>query len=194
MERELRAYRANPTDARFAAVYHIARPWLRSAAIATVCRYPNLTVSGAVDDVALEGALAISSAARRFVYLCGGCGRAFVELSSLGSHQRTEHRRRGGCELVSLSKFAQTSARLAMRRTARRIVRPEILDPDAEPIYGIDGEAEARVVFEVLVATVRERLSARARANLESILRRDLPMGDEVDALRREVSDIIHPG
>lgn len=191
MEAELRSYRANPTDARFAAVYRVAKPWLRSAAIATVSRYPSLTVSGAVDDVVVEGALALSTSARRFVYLCE-CGRAFVHRSDLAGHQREVHRRRGGC-LVSLSRFARTSARLAMKRTARRIVRPEILDPDVEPV-GIDGEAEARVVFEVLVASVRERLSARARADLELILRRGLPSDDGIEDLRREVSNILHLG
>lgn len=192
MERELRAYRAEPTDVRFADVYRVVRPWLRSAGIATIRKYSSLTVSGSLDDVMVEGALSISSAARRFVYLCD-CGRAFVHLSDLAKHQREEHRRRGGCELVTLSRFATTSARLAMKRTAFRLVRPEILDPDVEP-RGIDGEAEARVVFEVLVSSVRERLSVRARVNLELILRRDLPSGEEIDDLRREVSNIIHSG
>jgi hypothetical protein len=197
MEAELRAYRSDPTDARFADVYRVARPWLRSVGIATVRRYSNLTVSGSLDDVVVEGALAISNATRRFVYLCGGCGRAFVHLSSLTTHQRERHRRRGNGELVSLSKFVRTSARLAMKRTARRIVRPEVLDPDVEPV--VDGEAEARIVFEVLVAGVRERLSAWAVVNLENLLRRDLQAGGEVaairyEALRREVRDILHSG
>jgi hypothetical protein len=200
MERELRAYRANPTDARFVAVYRIAQPWLRSAAIATVGRYHNLTISGAVDDVVLEGALAISSSARRFVYLCD-CGRAFVHVSDLAKHQRETHLRRGGCEVVSLERFVTTSARLAMKRTARRIVRPEILDPEVESTEfdGLDpcrarAEVEARVVFAVLVSSVRDRLSARARVNLECILRRDLPTGEAVEELRREVTNILHSG
>ena len=59
MELELRAYRANPTDSRFADVFRVARPWLKATGISTVKKYPRLSISGSLDDVVLEGALAL---------------------------------------------------------------------------------------------------------------------------------------
>jgi hypothetical protein len=189
MEAELRAYRANPTDRRFADVYRVASPWLKSTGISTIRTYRGLTVSGALDDVALEGALSLSRSARRFVYFCETCGRAFVHSRDLSAHSMSEHRRRGVAALVSLSTFSQTSARLAMKRTARRLVRPEILEPDVET--GIDYDAESNVLMAVLVSRLRERLSARALAELEAILLRDVPAPEEVaEELRRELTHL----
>jgi hypothetical protein len=101
----------------------------------------------------------------------------------------SKHRRRGVAALVSLSTFSQTSARLAMKRTARRLVRPEILEPDVET--GIDYDAESNVLMAMLVSRLRERLSARALAELEAILLRDVPAPEEVaEELRRELTHL----
>lgn len=198
MERELRAYRANPTDARFAEVYRLARPWLTTVSETTVRRYTTaLSISGSAEDVAVEGAVAISAAARRFVYLCEDCGRAFVHVSDLGAHQRKEHRRRGACALVSLKKFALTSARLAMKRTARRLVRSsECLVPAPEEV---DLDVEERIVFGMMLDRVRGRLTARTLEALEALLRGasiegPLPVEAELGLIRAEVQDILHLG
>ena len=198
MELQLRAYRANPTEARFNDVYHVARPWLKATGISTLKTYPSLSISGSLDDVVIEGALALSRSSRRFVYLCDVCGAAVVHLSDLDAHQRDEHRVRGGLPLVGLSKFSKTSARLAMKRTARRLLRPEILEPEPEVVEAVHRspedveDVEAAMLFEVFIRQVRSRLTARARANLELLLRSELELVDpgEIDVLCREVDAI----
>lgn len=187
MERELRAYRANPTDRRFAAVYRVAEPWIRSTGAYVLRGYRELSASAALDDLAVEGALAISRSARRFVYLCGDCGAAFVHARDLGAHNREVHRRRG-VATVSLATFAKTSARLAMKRTARRLVRAEVLDPDID--LGVDDRAEATILLEVLVRSVGDRLWARAREDLRAILAGDDLSEADVARLRAAVAHI----
>lgn len=199
METTLRAYRANPTDSRFADVYRVARPWLKAAGISTIRNYPSLSISGSLDDVVVEGALALSRSSRRFVYLCDACGAAKLHLADLGAHQREEHRTRGGLPLVGLSTFAQTSARLAMKRTARRLLRPEILEEEPETVEAClrpSEDVEAAVLFQVFVRQLRSRLSARALLNLELLLASDLEGVDPeaVEVLRREVDSIVHRG
>lgn len=199
MEMELRAYRANPTDGRFGDVYRVARPWLKAAGISTLKTYPSLSISGSLDDVVLEGALALSRSARRFVYLCDSCGAAKIHLSDLDAHQRNEHRVRGGLPLVGLSTFSQTSARLAMKRTARRLLRPEILEEEPETVEAClrpAEDVEAAMLFEVFVRRLRMRLSARARTNLELLLANNLADVDPraIEVLRREVDSIVHRG
>jgi hypothetical protein len=200
MELELRAYRADPTDARFAAVYHVASPWLKSAGISTIKTYPTLSFAGDLDDVVLEGAFALARSARRFVYLCADCGRAFVDLGGgrgFIAHQRKEHRVRGGYPLVGLATFASTSARLAMKRTARRLLRPEVLEPELEAVEAAlrpYDDVEAAMLFEILVQRVRERLTARARVNLEILLRREVLGPEDVADLREQVAAIVHHG
>jgi hypothetical protein len=199
MEAVLRAYRANPTDARFGDVFRVARPWLKATGISTLKTYPSLSLSGSLDDVVLEGALALSRSTRRFIYLCDSCGAAKIHLSDLAAHQREEHRVRGALPLVGLSTFSRTSARLAMKRTARRLLRPEILDEEPEVVEAClrpAEDVEAAMIFEVFVRRLRTRLSARALANLELLLASDLEGVDPraIEVLRREVDSIVHRG
>jgi hypothetical protein len=199
MEAELRAYRANPTDSRFSDVFHVARPWLKATGISTLRTYPSLSISGSLDDVVLEGALALSRSTRRFVYICDECGKAVIHLADLGAHQRAEHRVRGGVPLVALSTFSKTSARLAMKRTARRLLRPEVLEPEPEIVEAVlrsPEDFEAALLFQVFVSRLRDRLSARARVNLELLLKSDLDGVDPraLEVLRREVDSIVHRG
>lgn len=170
MRAELLAYRANPSDLRFNRLYRAAHPWLISTGISTVRRYSNLSVSGALDDVVNEGALALSTSARRFVHFCGDCGRVFVHGRDLSLHAMSDHRRRGAAGAVTLDTFARTSARLVMKRTARRLYRPETLTEWIEDVPS-DVDEEERVVLEIMISRLQERVSARARASLELLLR-----------------------
>lgn len=167
MESELRAYRANPTDRRFSDVYRVASPWLKSSGLRILGGYRCLCTSGSIDDLIVEGALSLSRSARRFVYFCSDCGQAFVHVVDLSAHRREVHRRRGVAS-VSLSTFSRTSANLAMRRTARRLVRPEIPKSDIE--LGIDDQVETTILFEILISSLGERIWARARESLRAIL------------------------
>lgn len=186
MEAELRAYRSNPTNTRFNRLYYTARPWLKNVAISTLNRYSSLSLTGSLDDVVIEGAFALSVSARRFVFLCPVCGRAFVDRADMARHMRVDHRRRG-VGLVSLASFSKTSAALAMRRTTRRLARPEILDPDAADKIGVLEDAEDRMIVEILIGRLRDRLSARVRANLELVLRESIRVDPIVlEDLRRE--------
>jgi hypothetical protein len=189
MERELRSYRANPTDFTFARLYNVAYPWLKNVGISTVRKYNSLSISGTLDDVLNEGALALSVSTRRFVFMCPDCPTAFVDEIDLVRHAMREHRRRGSTGLVSLAQFARTSARLAMRRTARRMYRPEIPTADLERDV-VDLDVEDRIVLELTIARFRDRLSARARANLELVLRRSIGSSSYED-LRLEADRLI---
>lgn len=184
MEVELRSYRANPTDVSFGRLYSAAYPWLKSVGISSVRKYRSLSMDGALDDVVNEGALALSVSARRFTFFCPDCDRVFVNGGDLSRHAMRAHGRRGAGGLVSLSQFARTSARLAMKRTARRLHRPEIptdeIDREVAPDFGV----EDRLIVEIMIERFRERLSARARANLESVLRRSLDDSSTFELLR----------
>lgn len=190
MESELLAYRANPTNRRFETLYNTARPWLKSTGILTVKKYNALSVSGALDDVVNEGALALSVSARRFSYFCGDCGRVFVHGRDLTGHVMSEHGRRGASGLVSLATFSKTSARLAMKRTARRLYRPEIPSPDIEEPVVVE-DVEERMIVEIMISRFRDRLSAGARASLELLLRSALVDSSAVCDLRREAELLI---
>lgn len=167
MEAELRAYRACPNDRRFAAVYRAAEPWLTSSAMRIVSKYRQLSQSSALDDVRVEGALTLSTAAKRFVYFCDVCGSAHLTLARLERHYREVHRVRGA-PAVALATFVKTSSDLVMKRTARRLVRQEILEPEIE--LGVDHGAEQEILSVVLVKQFGSRIHARARQSLRSIL------------------------
>jgi hypothetical protein len=166
VDAELFAYRANPTNARFGRLYDAARPWLTAVGTATVGSYRSLSVSGALDDVVNEGALTLSTAARGFAYFCPACDRAFLHRRDLRAHAVAEHRRRGTFGAVSLPRFARTSARLAIRRVARNLHRPELLEA-AEPDPVDPGD---RVFLGILIDELRGRLNEDARWCLERLL------------------------
>ena len=76
-ELTLRNYRANPSNRNFAAVARDYESWVYSRGMSTLRRFPTLSPTSVLDDVANEGLLEISRSARRFVWFCGRCGDAF---------------------------------------------------------------------------------------------------------------------
>lgn len=160
----LRDFRADPTDRRFGVLYAAARPWLSRAARAATARYAQLSLATDVADVENEGALALATAARRFVYLCD-CGRAFVHLADFARHNRDAHGVRGAVPGVGLERFSRTSSILTMRRTANRLRNPDVV---AE---GVDPAIEVEADLDVLLESLRARLSGITRANFELYLR-----------------------
>lgn len=192
MERELRTYRANPTDVGFGRLYSVAYPWLKNTGMTAIGKYRSLSMSGTLDDVVNAGALALSVSARRFSFYCGECEAVFVDAGDLVRHAKFSHRRRGAVGLVSLSQFARTSARLAMKRTARRLHRPEILTDEIDRYEAAtDLDVEDRLILEIMIGRLRERLSERSRAHLELVLRSMILDSSEFDDLRREAECLI---
>ena len=163
----LERYRAHPTDAEFASVYHAIEPWLHRTSRAIVRSYSGLDVRTDGEDVKNEGAIALANATRRYVYLCD-CGQAFLSRRTLHDHSIEHHARRGGAELVGIETFAKTSARLAMKRTAHRLVTPYVLQEDID--LGADEKAVARMEFAALLQRAQRHLTIRARVLLAEVL------------------------
>ena len=187
LEIALRRYRANPTDARFEAVYRLSKPWLRSVALSTLRKFPTLPVDTYVDDLVNDGALAISRSARRFCYFCE-CGELFLHRSDLIRHMRDDHKLRGGAAAVTLRNFSQYSARLAMRSTAIRSIQRSA---DIEPNEGIDERFEPDVICYLLVVAVGRRLSEQARELVKRILEGDeVELGEALEELRSEFASL----
>lgn len=186
LEAYLRRYRAKPNDRTFAAVYGAGLSWLRAVAGHTVKQYPSLCLDIDLDYVANEGALALSRAARRYLYFCPECGEAFLQRRDLVAHGANTHRIRGASELVTLGTFAQANARLAMRRTARRLCYPEDLT-DRIALEGVDDGLETRVLLRLLVESAEKRLCAEAVDLLSRILSSDVPEPVELSDLLLEI-------
>lgn len=168
----LRAYRADPTDRKFRHVYDIYKPWLRATGISHVRKIPPLNPGKDLDDVVVEGALAMSRAARRFVWFCRTCGEAFFRYGRLCDHAREVHRIRGNAGLVELATFCECSARMAMGRTARRLVRPlEVYAEAPEEAAG----GEDVILTEYLIRAASLRMSASAREVLARVLGEPAP-------------------
>ena len=169
-------YRANPTNRTFSEVHRAYQPWLRANGMWTLRQFPTLSPEGELDDLTNEGLLAISRSARRFVFFCATCGRAFVQASDLSAHAAEDHRVRGSAanvSLVSLGKFAEVSAKLAMKRTAARMLTPEIPEEDVDP--GGAWVTEEQILTELLIRRAATRLTADARRVLVSVLEADHP-------------------
>lgn len=198
MQTELIRYRAEPTNRNFKSLYDVSRDWIRIVAGATVKSYHGLK-SADFDDVANEGLLSFANAARRFVYFCPRCGDAFLHRRSLVRHCREAHRVRGVAELVSISKFAQVNSRLAMKRTARRLLRPEVLVDDLEVVSGsvVSGSVESETFVEVLLGRAKALLSDSAERLLVEIVRSGHrpELGPDLDEIRSVLApELIHPG
>lgn len=201
MRDELAAFRADPTSRNLLRLNSIATPWLRGRASQVISRYRRLTTVNDGDDLVNEGLLNLTRAARRYVALCPTCRRAFLRLDSLFGHLRDEHRVLGvSTNFVTLQRFCQESARLAMKRAARRLVTVDFVDSELAET-GIDDEFSRRIEFECMVETARQRLSDRAEEVLAQILTSDRvvkPRGEIRRELRRHFRDLsngdTHPG
>jgi len=147
----LLAYRDQPSNWSFDGAYRYVSSWLRVTSSAIVRGYPALDPQFDVADVCSEGTVALFHAARRYVYFCGECGRSFVHGGDLEQHGVRAHRRRGCAGVLPISRFAQESARLAMRRTANRLVTPYDLDDELE--VSVDPRAAERL--EVVTGLLR---------------------------------------
>ena len=185
-------YRADPNNRSFSKVCQIYRPWLRMNGMWTLNKFPTLSPTGDLDDLTNEGLLAISRSARRYVFFCTVCGKAFIQKVDLSNHAMIEHRIRGAASLVSLKTFVEVSAKLAMKRTAQRLIKPEeILDPN--PDVGIIYFSEEEILIELLIQKASERLSVEALKVLKRILLSDRPRyitSSLIKELRSEFSDL----
>lgn len=195
-ELSLRNYRANPSNSTFNVVAKEYKSWLRGAGIYTIRKFPALYGDdSAIDDLTNEGLLELSKSARRFIWFCRRCGRAFIQHRDLVEHAREEHAVRGKTELVRLATFAECSARLAMNRTARRMITPEVPTelPDLGSIW-----TEETLAAEILIRKAERRMTADARRILRRILTSSKPdpidFDDESGAwqLRRLLLDLAH--
>jgi hypothetical protein len=167
MEQELLRYRANPTNANFNTVYRRALPWLRNVSSAVIRRYRNLSVTSDMEDLVTEGALSMSRAAVRFVYMCPVCPEVHLYRRDVAAHLRRDHRLRGAA-YVGLETFAQCSARLAIKRTARRLLTPDM--DEVEEATAVDAGVEADVLLNLLVSAARVRMTDGAVTLLREIL------------------------
>jgi hypothetical protein len=197
-ELSLRNYRANPSNRTFQRVAAEYRPWLYSSGMKTLNRFPTLSAGNCLDDLTNEGLLALSVSARRFVWFCRRCGEAFIQHGDLTAHAAVEHGVRGGVQLVKLDQFAECSARLAMRRTARRMLRPEEYPAGAGadlPDLLDEAWTEDALAAEILIRRAERRMSADARRILLRVLssaRPPLLAADDLGAaeLRRLLADL----
>lgn len=164
----LLAYRADPSDRTFARVAAHYRPWVRSNGAWVLRRFEGLRATAELDDVSNEGLLALSRSARRYVHLCDRCGEPFLEGRALRRHALAEHRVRGTGELVSLPLFCETSARLAMKRTYLKSVRP--LEYPDESVEAVPEHLD--VEDRLLVELALRRADARLRGGLSDLLGR----------------------
>ena len=167
MNREdlLLQYRADPTDLNFNRVATAYSPWIGRTGAEALRRLRRSPNSVDLDDLRVEGLLSLSRSARRFLHFCPVCGATFLQRTDLLRHAAEAHRVRGIEEVVGIETFCEVSARLAMRRAARRLIRPEevLLDEPPEPI---DAGAEERLILADLVRRAEERLSGEALALL----------------------------
>lgn len=154
MHEELISYRAQPTNLNLSRLYRASRPWLYSQAGHITSRYRDLTLGNDGDDLVNEGMLSMTNAVRRFMWQCPLCRIPFVRRAKLLDHAREVHRLRGEPrKLVPLFVFARWSARLAMQRTATRILMRDVpYGPDV-PMMSVAGEADAlgQLVHEALM-------------------------------------------
>jgi len=171
-ERALLRYRSDPTDRNFRPVAAHYRPWLVARGVSARRSFGSANVLAEVDDAVNEGLLALSRAARRYVYLCP-CGRTFLERRAVRRHGREEHRVRGPVELVELPHFCEETARLAVRRTFSKSVSPEyrLDDPaDLDRRLGVDLGVEDRLLLDLALRRAGERLRGEALVLLRRAL------------------------
>lgn len=182
-EAALLEYRANPTNFNFNQVAKVYDPWLRGTARRTLGDFRQSSRALEVSDLTNEGLLSISKSARRFVHFCGipGCGRTFLDRSDLLAHAEGEHFVRGafvpgerllGVDLVSIELFCETSAHLAMRRTAKRMLYPEVIVDEFPEVVSLD-DLEGRAILNELLRHASERLSGSAMALLVQLINGD---------------------
>jgi len=171
-ERALLRYRSDPTDRNFSPVAALYRPWLLARGVSARRSFGSANVLAEVDDAVNEGLLALSRAARRYVYLCP-CGRTFLERAAIRRHGRERHRVRGPVELVELPHFCEESARLAVRRTFSKSIslEPCLDDPaDLDRRLGADRGVEDRLLLDLALRRAGERLRGEALVLLRRAL------------------------
>ena len=165
----LLAYRDHPTNLTFDRAYRPLCGWLHATAGSIVRSYPALDPSVDSDDVCSEGTLALFHAARRYVYFCGECGKVFLHGGDLDRHGVCVHRRCGCASTLSISQFSRESARLAMRRTANRLVTPYDLDDELEVSF--DARTTERLTaVEDLYGRLRDRLEGMEASVREQVV------------------------
>lgn len=195
MQRALTLYRSNPTNGNFRRVHTVAWPWVRRTANNAVSRYATL---GAVDadDVANEGLLALSNAARRFVHYCPRCGDAFILKSGLERHAMEAHRLRGISPLVGIEKFSCMNSKLAMKRTANRLICiDEILvdEIDKSVAAGAEPFADGDVLLDVIIRQAAAKLSDAAAELLKDVLMSSFPEQISASPAFEELSACLAP-
>lgn len=166
-DRVLAQFRSVPSDRNFAAVERAYRPWMRAVAGRVLRDVPRLG-DGYLDDVVSEGLLAMARSARRYVHVCAVCDAPFTRRCDLAAHAVAAHRLRGVPSAVSLRQFCETTARLALRRTALRALSLE--EPSENVGYDVGVGGEAELASRLLVEEACAKLSGAARRVLERLL------------------------
>lgn len=171
-ETALLQYRADPTDRNFGRVAEAYEPWLRRTGFEALDRFSNLSPSADLDDLRVEGLLAISRSARRFVWMCPVCEETFLNRADLRAHGALAHHILGPLELVRIETFVEISARMAMRRAARRLLNPCEVLLEELPEQADEGQEE-RIIMADLLNAAERRLSGEALAILVRLLSGD---------------------
>lgn len=200
-ESALLLYRANPTDLNFNSLARTYEPWLQRTGRDALSRFSHLSPTADLDDLRVEGLLSLSRSARRFVHFCPVCGETFLDRRGLRAHAAGEHRVLGAEGLIGIETFCDISARMAMRRAARRLIRPEeiLVEEFPEPV---DGDQEERIILADLLRCAEARLSGEALALLVRLLCGEVPVAGpalrgnraaRVPTLARRMRDLIGP-
>lgn len=192
MDHVLLRYRSDPTDRNFREVHRIVSPWVKACASRTLRKFPALSFEGTLDDLASEGMWSFARSARRYVFMCSECDRAFISGSRLREHAADEHRLRGNCAKVSIGTYSRWSADLAIRGCVRRTFKSEV--SYEEVLSGKVDFPEVRVMTKLYLERTREKLSRDALRFLGKILSADRPRrcnSELIGELRSNLSILI---
>jgi hypothetical protein len=173
-ERALIEYRADPNDYNFSKVASLYEPWIRRTGAETFARFSHLVPVADEDDLRVEALFCFARSARRFVYVCPVCNATFLERRDFRTHATVEHFILAPEELIKITTFCEVGARLAMRRAARRLIRPEEILVEELPEMSCDGSEERLIILD-LVKRAESRLSGEALALLVRMISGDVP-------------------
>ncbi len=191
----LRNYRSNPSNLNFYKVEKEYNSWLKGNSISILQKFPALS-KNLSDDLINEGLISIHKSTRRFMWMCKKCGNAFLQKSDLDKHAKESHSIRGNVTLVQLAHFTECSVRLSMRRTAIRMIKPEIISD----FNNIKTEwCEDQISSQIIIKNAENKMTADAKVILNYIFSLNRPKiitkhKKECEEIKNLLSDLLHRG